>query len=91
MVEQLEVPETIAFQDRENQGYSYPYWIAQTVDTGNGSCVVKQCTERETINGICFTPSDDVLAKWQLDGEPNCVTSCVHDIFLLAGWSGDDV
>ena len=65
MVEQLEVPETIAYQDRENQEYSYPYWIAQTVDTGNGSCVVKQCTERETINGICFTPGDDVLAiRW---------------------------
>ena len=33
--------------------------------SGNGSCVVKQCTEREKINGICFTPGDYVLAiRW---------------------------
>jgi hypothetical protein len=65
MVEQLEVDEFVAFQDRANQGYTYPYWIAQTVDSGNGSCVVKECTQRETINGMCFTPGDYVLAiRW---------------------------
>ena len=65
MVEQLKVPETVAFQDRENQDHSYAYWIAQTMDTGNGSCVVKQYTERETIIVICFTPGNYVLAiRW---------------------------
>jgi hypothetical protein len=65
MVAQLEVPEFVAFQDRTNQSHTFPYWIAQTIDSGNGSCVIKQCTERETIDGVCFTPGDYVLAvKW---------------------------
>jgi hypothetical protein len=65
MVAQLEVPEFVAFQDRTNQSHTFPYWIAQTIDSGNGSCVIKQCTERETIDGVCFTPGDYVLAvRW---------------------------
>jgi hypothetical protein len=51
--------------DRENQGHSFPYYIGQTVDAGDGSCIIKQCTERESINGTSFTRGDYVIAvRW---------------------------
>jgi hypothetical protein len=65
MVNKLNINEFVAFQDRTNQSHTFPYWIAQTIDSGNGSCIIKQYTERETIDGVCFTRGDYVLAvKW---------------------------
>jgi hypothetical protein len=62
---ELKIGEFVAFQDRENQGHTYPYYIGQTVDSGNGSCITKQCTEREAINGTGFTRGDYVIAvRW---------------------------
>ena len=71
---ELKVPEFIAFQDRENQNHTMPYLIAQTVGASNGSCIIKQVTERETIEvetptdglqKIRFDPGDYVLqVRW---------------------------
>jgi hypothetical protein len=62
---ELKIGEFVAFQDHENQGHTYPYYIGQTVDSGNGSCITKQCTEREAINGTGFTRGDYVIAvRW---------------------------
>ena len=53
------------YHSREPRVQLLIYWIAQTVGTGNGSCVAKQCKNRETVNDICFSPGDYVLAiRW---------------------------
>jgi hypothetical protein len=62
---ELKVGEFVAFQDRENQGHTYPYYIGQTIDSGEGSCIIKECTERESINGTSFSTGDHVIAiRW---------------------------
>jgi hypothetical protein len=59
---QLKVGEFVAFQDSENQGHSFPYYIGQTVDAGDGSCIIKECAGRESINGTSFARGDYVIS-----------------------------
>ena len=42
------------------------YWLARTVDAGNGTCIIKKVDKRrETINGNLFTQGDYAIAvKW---------------------------
>ena len=42
------------------------YWLARTVDAGDGTCIVKKVDKRrETINGNLFTQGDYVIAvEW---------------------------
>ena len=53
---EFKVGKFVAFQDRENQGHTFPYYIGQTIDSGDSSCIIKEleCTEREAINGTSF-------------------------------------
>ena len=42
------------------------YWLARTVDAGDGTCIVKRVDkQRETINGNLFTKGDYVISvEW---------------------------
>ena len=65
MARQIQIDEILAFQDRENQNHTYPYLLAIAADAGNGSCVLKQVTGREKIDGTSYTAGDFVLSvRW---------------------------
>lgn len=56
----------IAAQDREDQNFAVPFIIGVTVDTGDGSCIVRQDFEkRQKIDGTMFDPGDCAIAvRW---------------------------
>ena len=41
-------------QDRENQGHTFPFMIGRVVGAGDGTCVAKKVTERQTIDGTSY-------------------------------------
>jgi hypothetical protein len=79
---ELKLGEFIAFQDRENQSHNMPYLIAQTVDAGAGSCVVKQVATRESIE--VETPNGLQKARFDSGDYVLQVRWCVATL----GWGG---
>ena len=58
MAADIKVGEIIAVQDRTDQGHSSPYLLAQALDAGDGTCIIKRVTQRESIGGTSFTRDD---------------------------------
>ena len=52
-------------QDREDQEFDVPFIIGLTCDVGNGTCIVKEHTEREYVNGTRFDAGEAAVAiRW---------------------------
>ena len=55
----------VAVQDREAQGYTVPFLIGITQDTGNGSCIVEEVKGDKSIDGTRFNKGDYAISvKW---------------------------
>ena len=62
MATEMKPGEIVAVQDREDQGHASPYLLAQAVDVGDGTCIIKRVTQRESIEGTSFTRGDYAVA-----------------------------
>ena len=65
MAKKLKPGMFVAVQDREDQEFDVPFIIGLTCDVGNGTCIVKEHTEREYVNGTRFDAGEAAVAiRW---------------------------
>ena len=55
----------VAVQGREDQGHTSPFVVGRVVGAGDGTCVAKEVSKRQTIDGTPYDVGDYVISvQW---------------------------